>query len=411
MRTSPQLEDVEDWLIREALASPDISALFAGTCERLRALGIPIVRANLAWVTLHPLVDAEAVLWTLDEGPRFEQYRHEHGEGAEWLDSPIRSLIVSGEDRLRRTLVSANTDPGFPLLRRLRDEGHTDYLLMRTPFDLPNTNETGTSGMIASWATRAPQGFDSRSVEDIEYLQIRLALAARSTIQTRIASTLAETYLGRRAGRHVLSGKIRHGDGEILDAVIFYSDLRDSTGLADRLAPDVYLAHLNTYFDATAGAVIEAGGDVLDFIGDAILAVFPIEVDGFQAAAARATLAAETALARMEHAAAGTSLPLRCGIALSHGSVMFGNIGVADRMTFSVIGPSVNAAARIEQMTKALASPLLVTADIAAVAPERFERRGSYPLDGFGAEVELYAPVQPAPSQTSRPDGILPREN
>ncbi len=395
MRTRPELEEIEDWLIREALGSPDISALFAGTCERLRSLGIPIVRANLAWATLHPLVDAEAVLWTLDEGARFEQYRHEHGEGAEWLDSPIRALIVSGEDRLRRNLAAANTDPGFPLLRRLRDEGHTDYLLMRTGFDLPNTNETGTSGMIASWATRAPDGFDARSVDDVEYLQIRLALAARSTIQTRIASTLAETYLGRRAGRHVLSGKIRHGDGEILEAVIFYSDLRDSTGLADRLPPDVYLAHLNTYFDAAAGAVTEAGGDVLDFIGDAILAVFPIEVDGFQAAASRALQAAETALVRMDQAAEGTSLPLRCGIALSHGSVMFGNIGVADRMTFSVIGPTVNAAARIEQMTKTLASPLLVTSEIAAVAPGRFERRGSYPLAGFGAEVELYAPRGP----------------
>ena len=97
MRTRPELEEIEDWLIREALGSPDISALFAGTCERLRSLGIPIVRANLAWATLHPLVDAEAVLWTLDEGARFEQYRHEHGEGAEWLDSPIRALIVSGE--------------------------------------------------------------------------------------------------------------------------------------------------------------------------------------------------------------------------------------------------------------------------------------------------------------------------
>lgn len=402
MRTTPELEEIEDWLIREALGSPDISALFAGTCERLVAAGLPIERANLAWVTLHPLIDAEAVLWNAGTGPRFEQYRHEHGEGAEWLDSPIRALIVNGENRMRRRLAAANADPGFPLLRRLRDEGHTDYLLMRTGFDLPNSNETGTSGMIASWATRAPDGFDAKAIDDIEYLQIRLALAARSTIQTRIASTLAETYLGRRGGRHVLSGKIRHGDGETLDVVIFYSDLRDSTSLADRLAPDVYLAHLNTYFDATAGAVIEAGGDVLDFIGDAILAVFPIEVDGFEAAANRAIQAAEAALARMEQAASQTPLPLRSGIALSHGPVMFGNIGVADRMTFSVIGPTVNAAARIEQMTKTLGSPLLVTDRIAGVAPERFRRCGRYPLAGFGAEVELYAPSAPHTPRTQR---------
>jgi adenylate cyclase len=392
VRTNPELERIEDWLIREALGSPDMTAMFSGTCERLVAAGIPIARANLAWSTLHPLVNAEAVLWVAGEDALFEQYPHDREDEEDWLQSPIRAMLMAGEDRLRRQLASGNSDPGFPMLRRLRDEGYTDYIILRTPFDLPTTSEVGPTGMMVSWATRAPGGFDTRTIDQIDYLQIRLALAARATIQTRIAHTIAETYLGRHAGRRVLSGSIRHGDGERLDAVIFYSDLRGSTALADSLSEDAYLAHLNAYFDAAAGAVIAAGGDVLDFIGDAILAVFPIDEDGLDAASLRALEAAEHALARLEAARALTPYPLHCGIALTCGEVMFGNIGVADRLTFSVIGRTVNAAARIEAMTKHLATPVLVTSEVAAAAPSAFLPKGSYTLAGFGAEVELFAP-------------------
>ncbi|WP_208986979.1 adenylate/guanylate cyclase domain-containing protein [Stappia sp. TSB10P1A] len=394
MKTNPKLEAIEDWVIREALGQPDIAEMFSGFCERLVAAGIPVERAMLSWATLHPLVEAESVLWRSGREAELAQYRHDEEDTEDWLKSPIRAVLEARETRLRRHLSGANaaTDD-FPILTTLKADGFTDYLILSTPFELPTAADFGPSGILVTWATRAEGGFSDDDIEGLDYLQIRLALACRSTIQSRIARTLAETYLGARAGSRVLSGLIRHGDGERLDAVIFYSDLRGSTALADRLAPDVYMAHLNAYFDATARTVMAHGGEVLDFIGDAVLAVFPIEAGGFDAAVSRALRAADAVLVQIERAQAATEHPLHCGIALSSGDVMFGNIGIPERLTFSVIGRTVNAAARIEAMTKTLGRPLLVTADIAAFAPHAFTPLGRFQLAGFGEEVELHAPV------------------
>ncbi|WP_349358421.1 adenylate/guanylate cyclase domain-containing protein [Stappia sp.] len=393
MKTTPQLEDIEDWLIREALGQPDIGQMFVDMCERMLAAGVPVERAMLSWTTLHPLIEAETAVWLPGAPPERAQHGHDDQDTEDWLASPIRAMLVARETRLRRRLTTGNASDIFPVLARLRREGFTDYLIVATPFHLPSVNEFGTSGIIVSWATRATHGFSDAAIEQIDYLQMRLALAARANIQSRIATTLAETYLGRRAGAQVLSGRIRHGDGEAIDAVIFYSDLRGSTALADRLPPDAYLAHLNAYFDAAAGAVMAQDGEVLDFIGDAVLAVFPIGTEGIAGAARRALTAAEVVRHRLAARQPHTPHPLTCGIALSAGEVTFGNIGVADRLTFSVIGRTVNAAARIEGMTKRLTRPVLVTQEIAQAVPEvAFDALGRFALDGFDAPVALYAP-------------------
>ncbi|WP_417769352.1 adenylate/guanylate cyclase domain-containing protein [Stappia sp.] len=392
MKTNAALEEIEDWLIREALGQPDIGEMFAGFCERLVAAGMPVERAMLTWATLHPLVEAESAFWRSGQDVELSQYGHDEHETEEWLQSPIRAVLEAREPRLRRRLSGGNAAFEFPLLASLKDEGYTDYLILSTPFDLPTATDFGHSGMLVSWATREPDGFSEQTVDGLDYLQLRLALACRATIQTRIARTLAETYLGARAGGQVLSGRIRHGDGERLDAVIFYSDLRGSTALADRLEPDAYMAHLNAYFAATAGAVMESGGEVLDFIGDAVLAVFPIGPEGIGPAACRALNAADAVLLRLRDAQQVTPHPLNCGIALSSGQVMFGNIGVPARLTFSVIGRTVNATARIEAMTKQLGRPLLVTAEVAAAVPRGFASIGRFHLAGFDEEVELHAP-------------------
>jgi adenylate cyclase len=391
MRTTPEVEEIEDWLIREALGQPDIGQMFAGTCERMRAAGIAIDRALLSWSTLHPLIEAETALWLPGEAPRSAQHAHDQQDTEDWLQSPIRAFVTSDEKHLRRRLCDANAALEFPLLRTLRDKGFTDYIILSTPFELPTSNPYDIAGIMVSWSTKAEGGFTEDALGQIDYLQMRLALACRANVQSRIARTIAETYLGKRAGGQVISGRIRHGDGEALDAVIFYCDLRGSTALADRLAPDDYLTHLNAYFEATAGAVIAHGGEVLDFIGDAVLAVFPMDELGLQAATHNAMDAVAEVRRRLASARKLTPHPLGCGIALSSGRVMFGNIGVAERLTFSVIGPTVNAAARIEAMTKRLDTEVLVTAEIADQAPERFRAAGRFPLDGFSTPVELFA--------------------
>lgn len=392
MQTTPELEEIEDWLIREALGAPNLAAMFAGLCRRLRRADIMVDRSMLTWATLHPLIEAESALWLPETDVRYEAYPHRSEDAAEWLQSPIRAVLNGDEPRLRRRLSNANAPFDFPLCQRLADQGFTDYLVVATPFHLPfEMEDAKRTGIIVSWATRSDGGFHDDDLDAIDYIQLRFALACRATIQARMAENIAQTYLGKRAGRQVLSGRIRRGDGDMIEAVIFYCDMRDSTRMAEELGDDVYLKRLNAYFEATAGAVTAEGGEILDFIGDAVLAVFPTDEGGFAAAAKRALNAVDEVRRRLEAANSGGASPLRCGVALSSGKVNFGNIGISDRLTFSVIGRTVNAAARMEALTKELGCTVLVTAEIAEVAEGEFQPAGEHILAGLRQPVVLFS--------------------
>lgn len=396
MQTNEQIEAIEDWLITVALRNSSVATILDGLCQRLRAIDVPVERALLAWNTLHPLIEAESIFWQHMAPVAHESFHHEEEESDEWLQSPMRWLWKSGERRLRLRLDGAETDARFPLLRELKGMGFTDYLAVMTAFELPALEENhGNTGVLVSWATRAPGGFTDVHVSAIEYLQKRLALAVRATVQAQITRTVAETYLGRWAGTQVLNGQIRHGDGQSIEAVIFYSDMRESTAHAEALGPDLYLKLLNRYFEATAGAVEVEGGEILDFIGDAVLGIFPIAADGLPAAAARAVAAAQNSVSRLQLLGLGdlaTSMPpMQAGIALSVGRVMFGNIGIANRLTFSVIGQTVHAAARMEALTKQLHQAVLLTEDVARAAKADADPVGEFLLAGFREPRPLFA--------------------
>ncbi len=363
-------------------------------CERLRKCEVPIDRAMMAWSTLHPLIEAEVVVWESGSELQHELISHSDEETDDWLNSPVRAVLVNQEPRFRRRLTSSNAPQEFPLLTRLSNAGYTDYLVLPTQFALPVTNDDyPTSGIIVSWATCDENGFSDDALSAIEYIQKRLALAARATIESQISNTIAITYLGKNAGNKVLNGQIRHGDGENVDAVIYFCDMRKSTAIAEALGPDAYLNWLNTYFEATAGSVLDNNGEVLDFIGDAVLGVFPLDEQSLEAAVSNAISAADETRRRLKiiNDDASGVLPMKVGVALSVGSVMFGNIGVPSRLTFSVIGQTVHAAARIESLTKTAGSDVLVTEDIARHSRSRVRPVGSFDLSGFTDPQPLFA--------------------
>ncbi len=393
MISMAEIDGIEDWLIGQALGSPDMASMFAEMCERLRRCNVPVDRAMIAWSTLHPLVEAETALWENGTGLHHERIAHSTEETDDWLKSPVRAVLVSGEQMLRRRLANSNAPLEFPLLTELSEAGYSDYLVVPTEFDVPSIpNDFTRTGIVVSWATREEEGFSDEALTAIRYIQKRLALAARATLEGQISRTIAETYLGKTAGTKVLSGHIRHGDGETIDAVIYYSDMRDSTAIAEDLGPDEYLGWLNTYFEATAGAVLESGGEVLDFIGDAVLGVFPIEKESLERSVNQAIAAADETRARLQAINISASRPraMKSGIALSVGSVMFGNIGVPHRLTFSVIGQAVHAAARIENLTKSAGVDVLITEDIARYAGSRSQLVDTFALDGFSTPQPLF---------------------
>ncbi|MFM9859438.1 adenylate/guanylate cyclase domain-containing protein [Pseudoxanthobacter sp. M-2] len=385
---------LEDWLLDNALRAVVLDDLVDGMARRVLAAGVPIRRCSVAWSILHPLFDAEAVTWTRADGPVLSQFPHTQREREAWSKSPIRHMLANGLETLRRRLAGAAAELDFPLCEELASVGDTDYVAFTVRFDIPKIVDEDR-GIVVSWTTDRSGGFTDGDIAMLSRLNRPLAITCRGALLSRIASNIAETYLGRRAGGDVLAGRIRRGDGHTIRAVIWYSDLRGSTALAESLAPDAYIAMLNRYFEYTAGTVMDAGGEVLDFIGDAVLGVFPV-VDGasVETAAAAATEAADAAVSRIAPMTEA-SPALDFGVALAVGDVMFGNIGIPNRLSFSVIGSTVNAVARIEKMTKQIGEPVLATEHVARTAPADWRAVGSFPLDGFGAPVPLHARARP----------------
>jgi len=391
------IAEIEDWLIGKALADPDIAALFRRLCQRLHALGIPIDRAALSWPTLHPLFRAEQLVWKPDEGITLMQFEHtELGVKSDrFLKSPFYHVHRKGLTKLRRRLTGPEAMADFEILRELQAEGYTDYLLTATRFRIAEAEHFagGDTGIMATWSTRRESGFSSEDFEGLTRIQRVFAVACHAAIQKRVMANITTAYLGPTAGSRVLAGDIRRGDGNRIPAVLWFSDLRGSTRLSEELDPDAYLALLNRYFECTAQSVIDNGGEILNFIGDGVFAIFPIDADCPKAAAAKAETAVREALRRRREAT-DCCLPddgrLEFGIALSVGEVMFGNIGVPSRLAFSGVGRGVNTLHRIEAATKAMGRPVLADAAFATAAPGPWRSAGSTELHDLEGAVELF---------------------
>lgn len=399
MSSAILVDQIGAWLVQQAMGEPEAIALFEGTCRRLHAAGLPVVRATANWTTLHPLFQVEAVIWERGEGAILDQfpYRPEgSGPTQAYLQSPFRAVIESGIGFLRRNLDGPEALLDFPILQEFAERGYTDYLLLAHDLSLPGAGMASMrKGILVSFCADRPGGFTDREIAALKEVTDRYALVAKIVIQSRIARTIGETYLGSRAGIEVLGGRVHRGDGETIPAIVFYSDLRRSTEIVDRDGREGLIAVLNSYFDCVAEPIIEAGGDVLSFIGDAVLAMFPIGEDGAGPAARRAFAALADArgrLAELNHArVADGEEPIASGTGIARGNVMFGNIGIASRLSYSVIGPTVNRVARIEQLTKEFGVPALTVGNVAKYAPDMWRPVGRRPIRGFAEPVDLFA--------------------
>lgn len=371
--------------------------LFQVCCEALRGAGLPVTRAYVGFRALHPLFEAKSFVW--DAEGRLREDRHIEGGGRSdsFRRSPQYHLISREALSLRRRLAGPERQLDFPVLEELAAEGFADYRAFLARF-----GRGLDEGIVGSWALRAPEAFTEADLDLLEEVEAQLAVLMKGAIKAEIARALVDTYLGGDAGRRVLAGKIRRGDAEAIDAVVWYADLRESSRHAERLGPAGYLALLDRYFEAVAGPVAEAGGQILLLIGDAVLAIFPVEEgagrQAGEAAACRAALAA-AAEARQRLAATNAARvgepPLAFGLGLHLGGFLFGNIGVPDRLQFTAVGPAVNLAARLEALSKRLDEPLLASGAFVARLPDRGWRDlGSHALRGLAGRHRVYAPEQ-----------------
>ncbi|GAB4185442.1 MAG: adenylate/guanylate cyclase domain-containing protein [Thalassobaculales bacterium] len=390
------IDQLADWLMGEALdGGSALTEVLDGCCQRLRAAGVPVTRAYLSFRTLHPLFSAMALTWR--NGAAVEVDRFGSGPDSPRLSaafraSPHHSMLLHKLPLLRRRLAGRDAMLDYPILKDLADQGATDYLAFLIGF-----NPKRDDGVLGSWTTDRPGGFTDGELRALQRVQRRLAVACKVSIREQIIENVAGAYLGPDAGARVLDGQIKRGDGRSISAALLYSDLRDSTQFADRLPPVAYLALLNSYFECTAGAVIDGGGEVLALSGDGVLGVFEIGPGGPAAACAAALAAAGSAQQRLaalnaQRRAEGAEA-LAFGIGLHVGEVLHGNIGVPQRLNFTVVGVAVNEAQRLEALTRSLERPVLATAAFSAHLPDhRWRPLGAHVLRGVAAPVDILAP-------------------
>jgi adenylate cyclase len=362
--------------------APFMRALVA----RLVASGLPLWRVSYALMTMHPEVLWRTVQWRAAGGVTVRDQPHAR------LDDPFYTKSAVAVVRRTGAPVRVRLLPGelpFPICHDLRDEGATDYCVQALPF---------TNGQVSyvSFATDARDGFSDATLQALE--SIRPFLARRLELESSYYATraLLEVYLGKNAARRVFAGEFQRGRGELIDAAIWFSDLRGFTALSDRTPPPRVVEILDAYFDAIASAVAAHGGEVLKFIGDAVLAIFPVGDDA-RAACRHALAAAEQAfasLARMNDERSGRGEEaLAFGVGLHRGQVMYGNIGASDRLDFTVISAAVNEASRLESLCKELGTPLALSAAFvttAEIAADEAVDLGEHALKGVSAPLRVF---------------------
>lgn len=395
-RGSPLVDALADWLVSQSLRDTPLDRIYEGTCKQLYAAGIPVTRGQVAFRVLHPLFEAQALRW--QKGGKIETANYLHGaDKAEFERSPFFHMIENNVRYLRRHLVGDAAMLDFPILLELRDQGFTDYFGFAVWFDEHSDLGEMARGIIGSWSTDRKSGFTNADIRSLNRIEQRLAVAFKINIQSRITENILSAYLGPGAGARVLSGQIKRGDGEDIHAVIWYSDMRDSTRLADSMPGEAFLEALNQYFESTAGAVLQHGGEVLRFVGDAVLAIFPIRGrNGAEKACRRAMQAAATARGNLllvnEKRLERGEERLDFGLGLHIGQVLFGNIGVPERVEFSVVGPAANEVARLESLTKSLKREILVSESFARHMKLDWISEGRHALRGVGQQVSVYTP-------------------
>jgi adenylate cyclase len=386
--------EVINWLVQQSLRGTDESALLQGVCDALVKHGIPLMRVMVGSGLLHPTIDSRVHLWRRGDRVSGEDFIRNATDAEEWEKSPFRYLVESNANTMRRHLEGAYRVGEFPLLDRLKSEGGTDYFAMVTRnADPAVTYRIGHS--VSSWTMDKPGGYSDDDLMALESVALAFALGYQNRAMHATIRTLLETYLGRGAAERVLNGNIVRGQADTIDTVIWYSDLVQFTRIADEVEREHLLGLLNDYASPLVESIEEHGGEVLKFIGDGILAIFPDE--GHADAPSNALNAAVKAEARVtalnEERRAQGLRTTDFYLALHVGNLLFGNFGSSKRLDFTVLGPAVNEASRIGGMCRSLEQRVIVSSAFAESAGPR--RRdlvslGRYALRGVGQPQELF---------------------
>jgi adenylate cyclase len=394
--------DTHIWAVREGLRGAESEALFDGYCQRLVVHGVPLWRAQAGMETLHPQWNGYGYTWRRDlNAIRPEQYAHDDEEQEIWVKSPFYHLIQrarAGEDEvwIRRRLEQGEGQRDFPVLEEFFAQGATDYFARLFTFGEDGDRSHGT-GVVYSFTADRPGGFSEEDMSLMQATLPALSLAIKADAGHVIASTLLATYLGEDAGRRVHNGAVKRGSVSSIHAALWYADIRGFTSTSDAAPGAAMINLLNDVFETLTASFRSRGGQVLKFIGDALLATFAFDEADVDTVCRRALDAAAEAMRELqalnEARAAKGLATVSVDIALHLGEVLYGNVGATDRLDFTVIGPAVNEVARIEALCEPLGRKVLASAEFLAAlqgGDARLEALGRHSLRGVRDAKEIF---------------------
>jgi adenylate cyclase len=381
-----EIQKLTDWLIEGAKSAPSPPRMMAEACERLVRAGLPLWRVGVFVRTLHPDIFGRNFIWRPGAEVEVGTVDFHILDAPEFINSPL--AIVFRQGREVRCRLDDPASKRFPFLDDMRAEGVTDYIALPLLF-------MDRAVHASSWTTKQPGGFSEEQLNALRSVMAPLARYIEIISLRRTAALLLDTYVGNRAGERILGGQIRRGHADTMDAAIWLSDLRGFTALSDRVPAETVVDILNGYFDCQVSAIRTHGGEVLKFMGDGLLAVFPIDeyVGDIQQVCSSVLDAARESRASVEamHYPIGKAVErFRFGVALHVGRILYGNIGGGNRLDFTCIGPAVNLAARLEKIAGRLHRTIVASAGFAGVCPDGWTDLGEFPIAGFSKAERVY---------------------
>ena len=398
--------DLAGWLAQAGLRNMPLGELVDGFGKRLNDGGLRVERMFVGMNTLHPMVRARSLIWDAGQGvARHFEFAHSEIDSTEIRTSPFAVMLLDGVSERRRRVDGIDDLGGVSVFEELRAAGMTEWIGWVQSFGelspkVGSPTEAEHSerlGLVVSASTDRPDGFRDGDVSFLREVLPVFALAAKATSLRGIGHGLLAAYLGNDPASRVLAGTVLRGEVQSVEAVVLFTDLRGFTALADTMPGRELIALLDDYFNCMVQPIVARDGEVLKFMGDGMLAAFAVILDDRAEVCAAALAAAEEVLARIdalngERRNAGqpaTSLD----ISLHTGRVLYGNVGSDTRLDFTVIGPAVNEASRIEALCEPLGQALLMSqafAEAATASRDRLVSLGRHRLRGVREDTELF---------------------
>ena len=383
------VHQITNWLIDGARSVVNSPRLMAEVCERMVEAGLPLWRVGIFVRTLHPEIFGRNFIWKPGAEVEFGTVDFKILDSPDFHSSPLFVVFQQGLEV--RARVDDPQSKRFPIIEEMRGESVTDYVALPLLF---------TDGVVhaSSWTTKQPGGFTDEQLAALRQITTPLARVIEIISLRRQASSLLDTYVGNRAGERILGGQIRRGHTETMNAAIWLSDLRGFTALSDRLPAETIVDILNNYFDCQVAAIRKHGGEVLKYMGDGLLAVFPIDeyVGDEQQVCSKVLEAAHesrASVADMQYPIGDAVERFRFGVALHVGRILYGNIGGGNRLDFTCIGPAVNLAARLEKIASRLGRTVVASEGFAGICRGGWSELGEFPVAGFSKDARVYGLV------------------